>query len=116
MRRILLFSASAIGILAAISSTNATPAPNIATTYVTVSPPKTGIRLAEAKGPKNNTNVAANNNTNGNPGGDHEKSNSPCNRNGFVVSPSHPNNGFGNCGQDGIPGGSGKNITNDETR
>ena len=107
MRKTLLLSTAAICVLGAPAFAAAVPSITDDSVKVVNSEKGSNIRLAQVSTPSGPP---------GNPGGDKEKSKSPCNRNGFVVSPSHPNNGFGNCGLDGIPGGSGRNITNDTVR
>ena len=107
MRKFLLLSGAAIFVLGAPAFAVAVPSITDGSDRAVNLDTQSNIRLAQVSTPSGPP---------GNPGVSKEKSNSPCNRNGTIVSPSHPNNGFGNCGQDGIPGGSGKNITNDTTR
>ena len=108
MRTLFLLTGAAVFVLGAPSLAVAVPSLS-ETALVAKSSHQIGTRLAKAE-PNNNNgkgNAGANNKhtAGGNPG---------CEKRGEIVSPSkHPNNGFGNCGGDGVPGKSGKQ---DETR
>ena len=63
-----------------------------------------GVRLAQSKGKADPPSDAGNltNNSQG------------CDRRSQTASPSSPNNGFGNCGDDGVPGKSGSTPGKDK--
>ena len=94
MRKFLLLSGAAIFVLGVPSFASAAPSLVGDSAVAGKSIREIGVRLAQV----NNKNTQPRLNP----------ANSPCViaiRNGQTVSPSrHPNNGFGNCGPDGVPG------------
>jgi hypothetical protein len=108
MRTLLLVAGAALFVFGAPSSATAMPSLSDEVAGAANSTQKIDVRLAAAGGNNNGKgNAGANNKNNagGNPG---------CEKRAEIVSPSkHPNNGFGNCGGDGVPGKSGKQ---DDTR
>ena len=109
MRTLWLLTGATVFVLGTAPFASALPSLSPEATFAANSSQQIGTRLAKAE-PNNNNgkgNAGANNKNTagGNPG---------CEKRGEIVSPSkHPNNGFGNCGGDGVPGKSGKQ---DETR
>lgn len=105
MRKFLLISGAAICISGIPFVAVSAPSPVEESTTTVNSRKEIGVRFAEAKSKDNkNTQPRVN------------PSNSPCAqalREGKPISPSkHPNNGFGNCGPDGVPGKSGIDDSN----
>jgi hypothetical protein len=115
MRTLLLVTSAAVLILGTLSFAGAAPWLSDEAAVAANSSKKIGVRLAE---------IGGNNNYNGKQGYNNNHHgiaslllllNEWCERReerAQYVSQSRPNNGFGNCGRDGVPGKSGKQDVN----
>ena len=98
MRVLVLVTTAAVVVFGTPAFAAATPSISDQSALAADSSQTTGVRLAQGKGPPNP-------HPSGTDAGNSNQQNNPaCERKGQTASPSSPNNGFGNCGNDGIPG------------